>query len=418
MPACYAVIDLGFGDAGKGMASHSLVRSLPPGTISVRFNGGAQAGHTVIDERGRRHVFSQFGAATFADAPSIYASPCVFHPTALLRERAVLTAAGGRCDLLAVSAACLVTTPYHQAANRARERSRALRHGSCGVGVGETIAVHRAHPSATVRAGDLANSSALRAALAEQHAHYAALADATAGVAVEDSAVLRSTQWWNAWIDDVQAAVGYVRDEAEIAAMVAAAPAIVFEGAQGMLLDEDFGFAPHTTPSRCGPQNIIDLLAGWQIASPLQVWGVTRSYMVRHGPGPLPTERAGVVDDATNRANEWQGTLRIGALDLVLLAYARRHLPQLTALVVSHLDAWEAGARRVCTHYRDGALSDALARRGPTTYPDDPWTARLAAATPVLSTIEDVVGCLEQVLDAPVRGFGRGAEASAWCTNR
>lgn len=414
MPACYAVIDLGFGDAGKGMATHGLVRALPAGTISVRFNGGAQAGHTVIDERGRRHVFSQFGAATFADAPSIYANSCVFHPTALLRERAALTAAGGRSDLLAVSAACLVTTPYHQAANRARERSRASRHGSCGVGVGETVQIHRVHPDATVRAGDLGNAAALRAALAAQQAHYAALADATGRAAPEDAAVLRSNAWWSAWIDEVQGTLGYVRDEAGIAAMVAAAPAIVFEGAQGMLLDEDYGFAPHTTPSRCDTRNISELLANWQLTCHVQVWGVTRSYMVRHGPGPLPTEHSGRVADTTNRPNEWQGPLRSGALDLVLLAHARRHLPQLCALAVSHLDDWDHSSRRVCTHYTDGAFADELVRRCPTTYPDDPWTARLATATPVLSTIDDIVGCLQTTLDAPVRAFGRGADATAW----
>lgn len=414
MPDCYAVVDLGFGDAGKGMATHCLVRSLPPGTISVRFNGGAQAGHTVVDETGRRHVFSQFGAATFTEAPSVFARTCVFHPTALLRERAALAATGGRVDLLSVSAACLVTTPYHQAGNRVRERSRAVRHGSCGVGVGETIQAQIAQPASAIRAGDLGDRPALRAALAAQHALYAPLADASTVTAPDDAAVLRSTAWWETWIDDAQRAFGYVRDESAIAARVAAAPAVVFEGAQGMLLDEDHGFAPYTTPSRCGTRNITELLADWQLAGPLQVWGVTRTHMVRHGPGPLPTERAGTIDDTTNQANEWQGALRFGALDLVLLAHARRQLPPLRALAVSHLDSWDRGRRQVCTHYTDRAFAIELAARGATTYPDDPWTARLDSATAVLATVDDIVGCLERSLDAPVRAFGRGADATAW----
>lgn len=414
MPACHAVIDLGFGDAGKGMATYSLVRTLPRGTVSVRFNGGAQAGHTVVDERGRRHVFSQFGSATFADAPSVFARTCVFHPTALLRERAALAAVGGRVDLLAVSAACLVTTPYHQAANRARERSRPARHGSCGVGVGETVQASQAQPMSAIRAGDLGHRWALRAALAAQHAFYAPLAETSAATAPEDAALLRSTGWWDAWIEEVRDTLGYVRDETEITALIAAAPALVFEGAQGMLLDEDFGFAPYTTPSKCGAGNIADLLASWQLVEALQVWGVARTYMVRHGPGPLPTERVADIVDATNRPNEWQGTLRVGALDLVLLAHARRHLPPLFALAISHLDDWDRGLGEVCARYTDPAFADELSLRGATTYPDDPWTARLTSATPVLSLTDDIVGCLERALDAPVRAFGRGPSATAW----
>jgi adenylosuccinate synthase len=117
---------------------------------------------------------------------------------------------------------------------------------------------------------------------------------------------------------------------------------VVFEGAQGVLLDESFGFHPFTTWSRCTPAAARSLLSciGW--SHPVRTVGVLRAYAVRHGPGPLPTEDPLIAEktlESHNTAGAWQGPVRKGWLDLVLLDYALRACGGVDALALTHVDA-------------------------------------------------------------------------------
>src|ERR1700683_2211088 len=117
------VVDLGFGDAGKGLVTDFLTHSMGA-TLVVRFNGGAQAGHNVVTADGRHHTFSQLGSGTLV--PGVRTPPTsrvVVHPTALLLEDAHLESVGVDDALprLTVSPEALVVTPFHQAACRVRE---------------------------------------------------------------------------------------------------------------------------------------------------------------------------------------------------------------------------------------------------------------------------------------------------------
>jgi adenylosuccinate synthase len=88
---------------------------------------------------------------------------------------------------------------------------------------------------------------------------------------------------------------------------------IIFEGAQGVLLDETHGFPPHTTWSNCTYQNAEALLreANWQ--GDVTRVGVTRCYATRHGAGPLPTEDTWpLFPGEHNTEGPWQGTFRYG----------------------------------------------------------------------------------------------------------
>ncbi len=90
----YIVIDLGFGDAGKGLITDFLVRQTQAGVV-VRYNGGAQAGHNVVTPEGVHHTFSQFGSGSFVPGVKTYLSKhMVIHPGALLVEGDVLTQKG------------------------------------------------------------------------------------------------------------------------------------------------------------------------------------------------------------------------------------------------------------------------------------------------------------------------------------
>src|ERR1700734_1777495 len=116
------VVDLGFGDAGKGLVTDFLVRSLGAGLV-VRWNGGAQAGHNVVAPDGRHHTFAQIGAGTFVPGVRTHlAERTIVHPTALGVEAARLAEIGvpDALDRLSVSERALVITPFHQAANRLR----------------------------------------------------------------------------------------------------------------------------------------------------------------------------------------------------------------------------------------------------------------------------------------------------------
>lgn len=92
---------------------------------------------------------------------------------------------------------------------------------------------------------------------------------------------------------------------------------VIFEGAQGLLLDPEYGTMPHCTRSNCGLKNIVELCD-----EPCDVYYVSRPYMTRHGAGPLPFERPipNHVIDKTNQPNEFQGSLRYSPLNLDKIA--------------------------------------------------------------------------------------------------
>src|SRR6266436_7024782 len=133
-----AVLGAAWGDCGKGAAVDKLA-SANPNSLVVRFNGGSQAGHTVTLPDGRRHIFSHFGSGALAGVPGHLSGYFVVNPRIFVAEHAELTAFMGNLNLT-VDPKALVTTPLDVAINKALETKRgAGRHGSVGIGFGETI---------------------------------------------------------------------------------------------------------------------------------------------------------------------------------------------------------------------------------------------------------------------------------------
>ena len=323
------VIGANFGDEGKGLFTDHHVAGLDADALVVRFNGGAQAGHTVQLPDGRRHVFHHVGAGALAGAPTHLSRFFIANPLLLERELDDLAALGVR-PTVTVDPAAPLTTPYDMMVNQMAEEARgAARHGSTGLGINETVT--RMSTGFATRVAELADEDALRATLAairDEHvpARLTALGispDAAWCARLADPAI---PEWFLATARAVlRPAIG----------PMPAARAVVFEGAQGLLLDEHHTFFPHVTRSRTGLTNVLTLAREAGIRR-LDVTYATRAYATRHGAGPFPGEEPSVVfEDATNQPNPWQGRLRFGWLDLDLLARTiRSDLSQATGIAV------------------------------------------------------------------------------------
>lgn len=420
------VVDLGFGDAGKGTLTDHLAATHGARTV-VRFNGGAQAGHNVVTDDGRHHTFAQLGAASFIPhARTHLATPFVLHPTALLVEARHLERKGVDDPLsrLTVSPEALLITPYHQALNQLRERARGeARHGTCGVGVGETVAFALRRPSLALRARHLALGDleerlrALRTALRHEAQTLVPQGDTSDGVFADESVPGR-------WCAAARALAGRVmRDDEALWSPLRRDPAVLFEGAQGVLLDEWHGFHPHTTWSTCTFDNALALLATIAHRGPVTRVGVLRSYTTRHGEGPFPTESpslAPAVPEAHNASDGWQGRFRVGPLDLVLARYAIAACGGIDALAMTHLDrvadpwplcdAYESMEGEGARCLRDGTLVRAL--RPSTTRDLDGQRAlgaALAKARPRITTLRgSFAPSVAAALGVPLRWTSHG----------
>ncbi len=333
----WVVVDLGFGDAGKGATVDTLVRH-ERACLVVRFNGGAQAGHNVVTPDGRHHTFSQFCSGSFVPGGSGLLGPdFVLHPLGMAVEAEHLKSVGVG-DAFArtwVSDRAKVITPYQQLANRVREQLRgAAAHGSCGLGVGECVSDASSSPDDLIVAEMLGQEAELGRRLRRQrdrkHAELVA-----AGASLEQLALWDDTGLERRVIDAWRTVASrlLLLDDDASRRLIREAQTVVFEGAQGVLLDECYGFHPHTTWSSCTTKGVLEL-AGERSLKRL---GVIRAYATRHGAGPFPTE------DPTWRLAEQHnpdghaGAFRVGALDLVLLRYALRVAP-MDALAITCLD--------------------------------------------------------------------------------
>ena len=427
------VVDLAFGDCGKGSIVDFLARGhaqhdgRPP--LVVRFNGGPQAGHNVVTDDGRHHTFAQFGSGTFVPgALTLLSRFMLIDPYAMINEAAHLREVGVSDALkrLIVDRNCMIITPPQQAANRLRELARDDAHGTCGMGVGEAMADSIEHPELVLRARQLGDRAAVAAKLravrdlklAQLHNFISSLAAAPrARQAIE---TLQNTSWIDvamdnyAWLADQITVVNdrTARD------MIGASRNVIFEGAQGVLLDENHGFHPNTTWSTTTFANAEHLLDEVNFPRARTRLGVLRSYFTRHGPGPFVTDDPSFIEklpEPHNDARGWQGDFRVGAFDAVAARYALAVAGGVDQIALTHVDRLASVPPNICTAYeRDGEVICDIPRCDPADFAGrEALTARLKRCRPVYTPIdtrdaERFVQTIERELNVRVVLTSRG----------
>ncbi|MFD0855988.1 adenylosuccinate synthetase, partial [Actinomadura adrarensis] len=277
----------------------------------------------------------------------------------------------------------------------------AARHGSCGMGIGETVAYALSHADAP-RVSDCLSPARLRSTLTALHDWYR---DGFAGSSEPVPPVDDCMDAFTAFAERVQVVgddylPGLLRTRN-----------VVFEGAQGVLLDEWHGFHPYTTWSTTTFANAETLLseAGMAPDSALRL-GVLRAYATRHGPGPFVTEDPALTADLPDRHNgtgRWQGTFRVGHLDAVALRYALDVTGPVDGLALTHLDVAEArDDLQLCVAYDEMERIPVTAKGDLET--QAALTERLLTARPVYKPLGDAVAAVEETLRTPVvlRSYG------------
>ncbi|MBX0293125.1 adenylosuccinate synthetase [Hymenobacter sp. HSC-4F20] len=325
--SAFIVVGLGFGDEGKGLATDYLCRHSPDPLV-IRFNGGHQAGHTVVTESGHQHIFSTFGAGTLQGVPTYWSRYCTFSPAVLLPEYKSLPI---RPRLL-VDQQCPVTTHYDILYNRLLESTRGdSRHGSCGLGFGATIERHQ-YQALRLYPTDLLEVAKFKHKLQLIRSYYKAKIAQDTHFSFRqfdhDTADLEFEREAKEVRELVEQQIIQLVYEEDIFSLGTPWQTFIFEGAQGVLLDMDFGIAPHVTRSNTTSKNALQLLHEYlpTTAASATILYVTRSYQTRHGAGPIIGKEVSLSlinrEHESNQFNEHQGEFRVSCLDLDALNFA------------------------------------------------------------------------------------------------
>src|SRR5712671_408729 len=352
---CVVVVGAQWGDEGKGKIVDVLAERAD---MVVRYQGGANAGHTVDTGQGKSFVLHQIPSGILQGAVCVVGNGVVLDPEQMFAELDALERRGVRTEQkLHVSDRAHLTLPYHKLLDRAREKHERI--GTTGRGIGPTY--EDKYGRRGIRVGDLKNlagaSTRVCARVAEANQMlellgYAERADATEHVALLERLAPR--------LLPLAVDAGRVVYEA-----LARGEAVLLEGAQGALLDVDHGTYPYVTSSNTTAGGAA-VGAGIGPTAIDAVLGVVKAYTTRVGNGPLPTEAEPAIAEEIRRlGGEFGATTgrprRCGWFDAVVVRYAVR-VNGLTGLAVTKLDVLDTFAEiPVAVGYKlDGETIDSM----------------------------------------------------------
>jgi len=325
MPAI-AVIGAQWGDEAKGKVVHFLAREAE---LAVRFNGGPNAGHTVQDAYGTVQLHLVPAGALQPGCAGVIAHGVVVDPQVLEQELAEIRRQGRPGPVVYLSDRAPLILPHHRLVEELEGTARRI--GTTRRGIGPAYQDRVARRG--LRLGDLADPGTVLECLTELEAAL----EGRYGQAgfVPKQLADKLTQFYDSWKERI------VDSRALVARALAEGRSVIFEGAQGTLLDLDLGTYPYVTSSTTTVHGI-----GWGVGIRLpegaRVIGVSKAYTTRVGEGPFPTEDTGEGGDLLRRKGREYGATtgrprRCGWLDLVALRYAQE-VNSFTELAITKLD--------------------------------------------------------------------------------
>jgi len=349
------VIGAQWGDEGKGKITDLLSRSAD---VVVRYQGGVNAGHTIVVDGQVLKLHLIPSGILYSDTVCLIGSGTVVDPRVLLQELDMLAGIGIDASGLKLASTAHVTMPYHRLLDQAMERQRGTRRiGTTGRGIGPTYS-DKAERNG-IRMIDLLDADQLRERLQGPIEEKNLLLERIHGLEPLDPEQVIAE-----YADYGRRLAPHVVDCTRTIHQAARARQnILFEGAQGTLLDLDHGTYPYVTSSNpvaggacigagVGP-TLID-----------RVIGVAKAYTTRVGEGPFPTELDGSLSDhLCDRGGEYGTTTgrrrRCGWFDGVIGRYAVE-VNGIDCLAITKLDVLdELDEIRVCVAYdMDGQRLD------------------------------------------------------------
>jgi adenylosuccinate synthase len=336
------VIGANYGDEGKGTVVDYLTSKSKGDVCVVRFNGGAQSGHTVTTPDGRRHIFSHFGSGTLAGADTILSRFFVCNPMVFRAEHEHLSSLGVNMHSEArwrssydyklpktiIDPRCAVTTPFDVMINQYAENMRGdNRHGSVGVGFNETIERHgNGDDCFSLSVGDLSimGTDTMRNRLSDIIERWVPVRLGRLGFDVghfwEENL---SYEVIDSYIYDL---MFFLENSSRFAkdSNLFLYDTAIFEGGQGLALDQYRQEFPYVTRSNTGLFNVSQIMGKMVNSDPIDTYYVTRPYLTRHGRGPFPREtfqtEIGInVVDETNTTKKFQEHMRFAPLNFAEL---------------------------------------------------------------------------------------------------
>ncbi len=365
MASNVVIVGTQWGDEGKGKVVDLLTEKV---SVVARFQGGHNAGHTVVID-GRKTVLHLLPSGILrAGVQCLIGNGVVVSLAALIEELDTVEAAGivtaGR---LMLSEAAVLILPYHVSLDQARERARgAAAIGTTGRGIGPAYEDKVARRA--LRVGDLLHRERFAAKLGEVLDFHNFVLQHYYRQPAHDFQQILDEQL--AYVERIAPLVGDVT--AAIGAAQASGQSVLFEGAQGTLLDVDHGTYPYVTSSNTTAGGAATGTGIGPCAFDY-VLGITKAYTTRVGSGPFPTE---LFDDLgehlATRGHEFGATTgrprRCGWFDAVALRRSRQ-LNSLTGLCITKLDVLDGlDTLRICTGYRQGTVVRELPPAGAEAY--------------------------------------------------
>jgi adenylosuccinate synthase len=344
-----AIIGAQWGDEGKGKITDMLSEKCD---LVVRYQGGNNAGHTIIVD-GKKIVLHLIpSGALRGDVTAVIGHGVVFDPQAFCQEMITLKSWDGEIDAnrIKISANCPVVTSYHHLLDKCREEQKG------GVTIGTTLkgigpCYEDKIARRAVKVGDLLDRERLLKRLttlmSEKDYLFTNLYKVEFPTIEEEcERLLELGNLIRPHICDTFSLLDKAMSQGK---------KVLFEGAQGVLLDIDYGSYPYVTSSNTTVGGIFTGSAP-SGAAPESVIGITKAYTTRVGEGPFPTEQSGEIGEKLQTIGGERGATtgrkrRCGWLDLPLLKYAIK-ASHITSLALTKLDILSGFEQlKVCTGY-------------------------------------------------------------------